>query len=563
VLDQPCSNHFGEKSMNKAEVRAWGFGKLSKIQFIGVRRFKRPYVQVAALLLTMALLLPAHTVFAHGVQRYTNGLWFNGQSFEPKTVYVVEGVLRMQYDGKVDTNIDLQGKFIIPPFAEAHNHHFGEEVNYRQQLGTYIQQGIFYSKNTNCLTKLATPVRQLVNRPESIDVLYANGGLTASGGHPVQIYEVMAGQLGWDKKEMENQAYFIIDNEKELEQKWVTILAGKPDFIKTYLEYSEEFEQRKADVQFYGKRGLNPALLAKIVQKAHAEKLPVLVHINTAADFRNAVNAGVDEITHLPLEKLNEEDAKAAARRGVVVVTTTISHRPTGHVKDINDVHRHNLNLLKKSSVKLAIGTDDNNLTVIREAENLQRLGVFDNLGLLKLMTETTPQLLFPNRKLGLFRDGYEASFLALDGNPLMDFANIKKVSVRVKQGHALQAPAEAPKLPSILTAIGHTVMAKDVATAIAEYRQLKKERPQDYDFSERELNALGYQLLSAGRMNDAIEIFKLNVEIYPRGFNAYDSLAEAYMRQGNRELAIQNYKRSLELNPHNANATAMLKKLE
>jgi imidazolonepropionase-like amidohydrolase len=549
--------------MNKAEVRAKGFGKSREIKLKMKRGLKRQVLPFATVILTLALLLPVHSVFAHGTQRYVNGLWFNGQSFEPRTVYVVEGVLRMQFEGKVDATIDLQGKFIIPPFAEAHNHHFGEEVNYRQQFNIYVQQGIFYSKNTNCLTKLATPVRQLVNRPESIDVLYANGGLTSTGGHPVQIYEVMANQLGWDKKEMENQAYFIVDSEKELEQKWATILAGKPDFIKTYLEYSEEFEKRKTDAQFYGKRGLSPALLAKIVQKAHGEKLPVVVHINTAADFRSAINAGVDEITHLPLEKLTEEDAKAAARRGVVVVTTTLSHRPTGHVKEINEVHRYNINLLKTAGVRLAIGTDDNNLTVINEAENLKRLGVFDNLGLLKLMTETTPQLLFPNRKLGYFKDGYIASFLALDGNPLEDFANIKKLSLRVKQGHALQVAAEAPKLPSILTAIGHTVMGQGIAAAIAEYRQLKKERPQDYDFSEKELNALGYQLLNAGRMNDAIEIFKLNVEMYPRGFNAYDSLAEAYMKNGNRDLAIQNYKRSLELNPHNANATTMLKKLE
>ncbi len=549
--------------MNKAEVRAKGFGKFGKMKVSVKRRLQRSPCQFAAGILLLALLLPPHSVLAHGTQRYVNGLWFNGQSFEAKTVYVVEGVLRMQYEGKVDATLDLQGKYVIAPFAEAHNHHFGEEVNYRQQLNLYIQQGIFYSKNTNCVAKLAAPVRELVNRPESIDVLYANGGLTATGGHPVQIFDVMANQLGWDRREMENQAYFIVDTENELEQKWATILAGKPDFIKTYLEYSEEFEKRKADPQFYGKRGLNPALLARIVQKAHGAKLPVVVHINTAADFRNAVHAGVDEITHLPLEKLTEEDGKAAARRGVIVVTTTMSHRPTSHINDINDVHRHNLNLLRKTGVRLAIGTDDNNLTVINEAENLKRLGVFDNLNLLKLMTETTPQLLFPNRQIGYLKDGYEANFLVLEANPLEDFANIKKLALRVKKGHALEVAPAAPKLPSILTAIGHTVMGKGVAAGIAEYQQLKKERPQDYDFSEKELNALGYQLLNAGRLQDAIEIFKLNVESYPRGFNAYDSLAEAYMKNGDRELAIQNYKKSLELNPHNANATAMLKRLE
>lgn len=525
---------------------------------------KQKAVKVAVIAITLALLLPARSVFAHGAQKYVNGLWFNGQTFEQKTVYVVEGIFRMQYDGKADATIDLQGKFVIPPFGEAHNHHFGEEVSYKEQLRTYFQQGIFYARNTNNVTKLAVPVRQLVNRPESVDVLYANGGLTASGGHPIQIYEALAQQFpGWTKKDMESQAYFIIDTQNDLEQKWPSILAGKPDFIKVYLEYSEEFEKRKDDSSFFGKKGLDPKLLTGIVRKAHAEKLSVVAHINTAADFRNAVAAGVDEVTHLPLEKLNDEDAKSAAQRGVTVVTTTISHRPTGHVKNIDDVHRHNINLLRSAGVRLVIGTDDNNRTVVNEAENLHRLNVFDDLTLLKLMTEVTPQTIFPARKIGYLKEGYEANFLVLDANPLQDFANIRKVAIRVKKGHALEVPAEAPRKPSIENAIAHTLMGEGVAAGIAKYRQLKKEHPDDYDFSEKTLNNLGYYLLKQARVADAIEIFKLNVEVYPQSSNVYDSLAEAYMGNKERDLAIKYYKKSLELNPKNTNAIEMLKKLE
>lgn len=514
--------------------------------------------------LILGSLLLAQSVFAHGTQKYINGLWFNGQTFEQRTVYVVDGVLRMQHDGDVATTVDLHGQYVIPPFAEAHNHHFGEEPNYQQQLKLYLQQGIFYSKNTNNVTKLAPPVRKLVNMPESVDVLYANGGLTASGGHPVQIYDVMSQQLpGWTRKDMEDQAYFIIDTEKDLDQKWPVIMAEQPDFIKTYLEYSEEFEKRKADPAFYGKRGLDPRLLPRIVQKAHAEGLRVVVHINTAADFRNAISAGVDEIAHLPLERLTEADVKAAATRGLTVVTTTMSHRPTGHVKDIDDVHRHNINLLMRAGVRLAVGTDDNSRTVIAEAENLHRLGVFDNLTLLKLMAEVTPQTIFPGRKIGYLREGYEASFLVLNGNPVADFANIRKVTARIKKGHLLDVPAEAAKLPSINDAIVHTLMGENVAAAIAQYRKLKKEHPAEYDFSEKELNALGYQLLNHARVADAIEIFKLNVEMFPQGSNAYDSLGEAYLRNNDRDLAIKHYKKSLELNPKNANAIEVLKKLE
>jgi len=101
------------------------------------------------------------------------------------------------------------------------------------------------------------------------------------------------------------------------------------------------------------------------------------------------------------------------------------------------------------------------------------------------------------------------------------------------------------------------------VQTAIKEYRELKATQQDAYDFSEQQLNGLGYQLLQMKRVKDAIEIFKLNVEMFPQGFNTYDSLGEAYMVNGDKQLAIQNYKKSLELNPKNTNAVEKLKKLE
>jgi tetratricopeptide (TPR) repeat protein len=68
---------------------------------------------------------------------------------------------------------------------------------------------------------------------------------------------------------------------------------------------------------------------------------------------------------------------------------------------------------------------------------------------------------------------------------------------------------------------------------------------------------------MRAKRLPEAIIIFKLNVEFYPKDFDVYDSLGEGYMTNGDKELAIDNYKKSLELNPKNSNATEMLKKLE
>jgi dienelactone hydrolase len=118
------------------------------------------------------------------------------------------------------------------------------------------------------------------------------------------------------------------------------------------------------------------------------------------------------------------------------------------------------------------------------------------------------------------------------------------------------------PRLNSINSPLRRTLRERGVEAAVAQYRELRKSQPGRYDFAEPELNALGYELLFTGRPQDAVEIFKLNVEMYPQGFNTYDSLAEAYLAAGERELAVKNYRRSLELNPQNTNATAALKRI-
>ncbi|MCA1600915.1 MAG: serine hydrolase [Acidobacteria bacterium] len=122
--------------------------------------------------------------------------------------------------------------------------------------------------------------------------------------------------------------------------------------------------------------------------------------------------------------------------------------------------------------------------------------------------------------------------------------------------------PYNLPKM-SVAEVLFKTIGEKGIEAGLAQYRDLRTRQASVYDFSEPELNRLGYQLLEARKLKEAVEVFKLNVAEYPQGFNTYDSLGEAYMISGNTELAIQNYKKSLELNPQNTGATEMLKRLE
>ena len=81
--------------------------------------------------------------------------------------------------------------------------------------------------------------------------------------------------------------------------------------------------------------------------------------------------------------------------------------------------------------------------------------------------------------------------------------------------------------------------------------------------FDEKDINDIGYHFLyELNRIDDALELFKYNVESFPQSANAYDSLGEAYFIKGEIDSAIYNYKKSINLNPDNKNAVHMLRQL-
>lgn len=84
-----------------------------------------------------------------------------------------------------------------------------------------------------------------------------------------------------------------------------------------------------------------------------------------------------------------------------------------------------------------------------------------------------------------------------------------------------------------------------------------------EYNPDETAYNRMGYALLGKELTDNAIEFFKLGIKAFPSSANLYDSLGEAYMKNGDNEQAIKNYRKSLELNPDNQNAVKMLKKLK
>lgn len=383
------------------------------------------------------------------------GLWFDGHTFREETFYAVDGRLTRQRPAHIDRTLELDDGFVVPPFAEAHNHNVQDGAE--ATLAAYLRSGIFYVKNPNSLPRLTTTVRALVNRPEGVDVVFAGGGLTASGGHPTEL--VTAGR-GFREDDGPGAFYFLVDDASALEREWPAILAGRPDFLKTYLLYSEEYTSRRDDPSKVGWRGLDPELLPEIVRRAHAAGLRVSTHIETAADFHHAVRAGVDEINHmagfrpdevheLTTYAIAEEDARLAGEQHTVVVTTlgellrSIQDLPANSPRReradaILALQRGNLERLRSHVVRIALGSDDYRGNSLDEALALANAGLMEPEELLRCWCQNGAETIFPTRKLGRLEEGFEASFLVLAGDPLEDFAHVKDIRLRVKQGHVL-----------------------------------------------------------------------------------------------------------------------------
>lgn len=114
----------------------------------------------------------------------------------------------------------------------------------------------------------------------------------------------------------------------------------------------------------------------------------------------------------------------------------------------------------------------------------------------------------------------------------------------------------------SAAAAVEQAIRDGGVASGVAHYRELSTGAASDVYFDENEFNLSGYRLLGEGRVEEAIAVFELNVERYPQSWNAYDSLGEACAVKGDRERAVDLYRRSLELNPDNTNGAEALRRL-
>jgi len=390
---------------------------------------------------------------------YRGGQWFDGERFVAKTMWVAGESFVDSRPGRIGAVVDLRNGFVVPPYAEGHNHWL-EPTLVDAYVQTYLRDGIFYVKDQGTAPQFHDQMRSALGGPASVDYISAHQGFTGPGGHPIEIVDALAG-MGilppeWKKTHGEGDALFVVTSEQDIDRAWPRLIAGKPDFVKVFLVHSDEYAARRDNTALTPRnRGLDPALVPALVVRAHAAQLRVSAHIENAHDFHVAIAAGVDDIAHMPfvdkdhpdLYRIDQADLRAAAARRVSIATTLDWMQPEATEAQLTVV-RDNFAHMRAAGNTIVIGTDQFRKTARAEADLIASRRLMSNLELLQAWCVTTPRAIFPHRKLGRLADGFEASFLVLGGDPLADFARSRDILMRVKQGHSI-IPRD-PKLPSL-----------------------------------------------------------------------------------------------------------------
>ena len=231
-----------------------------------------------------------------------------------------------------------------------------------------------------------------------------------------------------------------------------------------------------------------------------------------------------------------------------------------------------------RAGVPLMTGTDCEFLGAQPGFGLHTELEIFVDLGMspleaLRAATTTPAQVLRIADSVGTIAPGKVADLVLLEADPLRDIRNTRRIAGVFRAGRWLPQTALAAMLDSLarsyapvqeaLSAFMQTLETRGAAAAMDSYRQRPaEERRQIAKPVENVINSYGYRVLGEKKTKDAIAIFLLNTEAFPEEYNTWDSLAEAYLADGQRDLAIKYYRKVLELRPGDENATRMLRQI-
>lgn len=396
---------------------------------------------------------PAHSL--ESATEYRNGLWWQGDSFVEQSWYVVNGRLQQQKPETISYTVDLKQQFVIAPFADAHNHNLQNPWLAQRFSQSYKQAGILYGLMM-CSNGNVKAQTEAALADTSLSIELATACVTSSDGHPVRMALQPAGDGSEPPKpeDVYDKSVIIIDTPAQITEKWPLIQASQTKIVKLILVHSED-QSRRDNENFFGVNGLTPEVVQELVPYLQEQGLRVAAHVESAADFEVAVNAGVDILAHLPgynwwkgktadHYRLSDAAIASAAEQNITLITTTsvvdlFTNTSAERKQQIQALQKENLSRLRAAGVPLILGSDRFDANVLTEYSYLTDMQLFEPAELLNMLTRDTARAIFPDRKIGEFRNGYEANFLVLAENPLEQSQAVKNVVMKVKQGEILK----------------------------------------------------------------------------------------------------------------------------
>lgn len=381
---------------------------------------------------------------------YKNGQWYTGLEFASGTWYVSNGLFTQKAPVQIDSVIDLGGKWIIPPIGDAGSSSIsgGRASTMAKQ---YMDEGVFYVQVLNNTQDARKSIQPAFNKTNTPDVAFTNGAITCSYGEPFLKYEGPAQEIpnpadwakSYDKikggKKLLGDAYWFIDNKDALNTQWAQITAQKPDVLVIYL----------LDAQVNGgkeSKGLSVDMAKAVVKKAHKENIRVIARVETGNDVKIGLKVGVDGFGNLPGHnwdgtgdpskfEISNDDMKKMIKKNIPIATLLSHAQTTVSRPAVKEFQSKMLARLLENGVNLILASDDLQRTTRGEFGYLAGLAKQNSAYLIKIACENTPAAIFPNRKVGKIKEGYEASFLVLTDDPFANILKIRAMAFKVKNG--------------------------------------------------------------------------------------------------------------------------------
>ncbi len=425
-------------------------------------------LSIVVLCALMNLNLFAQTIKFKGGQVFVKEIEFDNinlkNGFISKDFIVANGKIHFDFNEKIDTTIDLTSKWVIPPFADAHTHNLDRQWQLSYLPNKYLNEGCFYILNLTSKANGVNKLKPFFEEQNTPDVKFSLQGLTSEIGHPFMAYEPFAMGLNdariWkDSIEKiktsrldEGNSYIFLNSIEEAKRKLPDYFEQKPDVVKIFLVNSNEYEENAFD-DVAGNNGLKPEVAKYVTEEAHKLGYRVFAHISNAFDFELAVNIGVDVSAHLPCIGWdgNPESKKnyivddliidrAIAQDHAVITTLQWSYESFDTLRESKiGLAEEFLKTYHEKGGTILIGADRFGETYSDELRLILERKIFKNYDLIKIACSVTPRFIFPERKIGFIQDNFEADFLILDENPLLNIESllnpqsIYKAGIKIK----------------------------------------------------------------------------------------------------------------------------------